>query len=44
MKKLLVLGAGMAGTTVVNKLNDLLDPNEWQITIVDQDEVHYYQP
>ncbi len=34
----------MAGTTVVNKLNELLEPNEWQITIVDQEEVHYYQP
>ena len=44
MKKLVVLGAGTAGTTVVNKLNRMLDRNEWQITIVDQDEVHYYQP
>ncbi|MEZ4583532.1 MAG: hypothetical protein R3A10_18175 [Caldilineaceae bacterium] len=21
-----------------------MDPNEWNITIVDQDETHYYQP
>jgi sulfide:quinone oxidoreductase len=44
MKKLVVLGAGTAGTTVVNKLRPLLDEREWKITIVDQEEVHYYQP
>jgi sulfide:quinone oxidoreductase len=44
MKKLLVLGAGTAGTMVVNKLSHHLNPNEWKITLVDQDETHYYQP
>jgi sulfide:quinone oxidoreductase len=44
MRKLLVLGAGTAGTMVVNKMVHHLDPNEWQITIVDQDTIHYYQP
>jgi sulfide:quinone oxidoreductase len=44
MKKLVVLGAGTAGTMVVNKLSHLLDREEWHITIVDQDETHYYQP
>jgi len=44
VKKLLVLGAGTAGTMVVNKLRPRLDPVEWKITVVDQDEVHYYQP
>lgn len=44
MKKLVVLGAGTAGTMVVNKLSHLLDQAEWKITIVDQDETHYYQP
>jgi sulfide:quinone oxidoreductase len=44
MKKLLVLGAGTAGTMVVNKLSHVLDRDEWKITIVDQHEVHYYQP
>ncbi|MBT8203710.1 MAG: NAD(P)/FAD-dependent oxidoreductase [Acidimicrobiia bacterium] len=43
MKKLVVLGAGTAGTMVVNKLRPVLS-DEWQITIVDQDETHYYQP
>jgi sulfide:quinone oxidoreductase len=44
MKKLLVLGAGTAGTMVVNKLSHMLDRDEWKITIVDQEETHYYQP
>jgi sulfide:quinone oxidoreductase len=44
LKNLLVLGAGTAGTMVVNKLSHHLDPNEWKITIVDQHETHYYQP
>lgn len=44
MKKLVILGAGTAGTMMLNKLSNLLDLNEWQITIVDQFETHYYQP
>ena len=44
MKRLLVLGAGTAGTMVVNKLRPRLAADEWSITIVDEDEVHYYQP
>lgn len=44
MKKLLVLGAGTAGTMVVNRLCRLLDSDEWQITVVDPHETHYYQP
>ncbi|PKL83607.1 MAG: oxidoreductase [Ignavibacteriae bacterium HGW-Ignavibacteriae-3] len=44
MKKLLILGAGTAGTMMLNKLSASLDKSEWQITIVDQHETHYYQP
>ena len=44
MKKLLILGAGTAGTMVANKLSHVLSRDEWQITIVDQNETHYYQP
>lgn len=44
MRKLVILGAGTAGTIMLNKLSDVLDKNEWQITIVDQFETHYYQP
>jgi sulfide:quinone oxidoreductase len=44
MKKLLILGAGSAGTMAANRLHHMLDMDEWQITMVDQDPVHYYQP
>ena len=44
MKKLLILGAGTAGTMVANRLSRLLDPDDWHITLVDQYETHYYQP
>lgn len=44
MKKLVILGAGTAGTIMLNKLSSALDKSEWQITIVDQSETHYYQP
>ena len=44
MKRLLVLGGGTAGTMIVNKLRRKLDPSAWQLTIVDQDDAHDYQP
>jgi sulfide:quinone oxidoreductase len=44
MKKLLILGAGTAGTTVVDKLRPLLSEDDWSITIVDQSSEHHYQP
>ncbi len=44
MKKLLILGGGTAGTMMVNKLYPVLDKRDWQITLVDQSETHYYQP
>lgn len=44
MKSLVILGAGTAGTMAANRLNRMLDMNEWKITMVDQDPVHYYQP
>ncbi len=44
MNKLLILGAGTAGTMTANRLARLLDPDEWKITLVDQFETHYYQP
>ena len=43
-KTLVVLGAGTAGTMVVNKLRRLLPDTEWTITVVDKDDVHDYQP
>ncbi|BAL99201.1 MULTISPECIES: type III sulfide quinone reductase, selenoprotein subtype [Caldilinea] len=44
MKRLLILGGGTAGTMVANRLVHELDMSEWHITVVDQDEIHYYQP
>ena len=43
MKRLLILGAGTAGTMAANRLVHELN-GDWKITIVDQDETHYYQP
>ena len=43
MKEILILGAGTAGTTMANHLHKVL-PSGWQITIVDQEKNHYYQP
>jgi len=43
-KQLLVLGAGTAGTMIVNKLRRHLDAGQWDITVVDRDDVHTYQP
>lgn len=43
MKRLLILGAGTAGTMAANRLRHELDDG-WQITVVDADETHYYQP
>ncbi len=44
MKKLVILGAGTAGTMMANKMRNALEKNEWEITIVDQIKQHYYQP
>lgn len=44
MKKLLILGAGMAGTMMANKFSRVLDDRRWHITLVDKDDTHYYQP
>lgn len=44
MKNIVILGAGTAGTIMLNKLHKKLDPNKWKITIVDNALSHYYQP
>lgn len=44
MRKLLILGAGTSGTMMANHLSKVLHPKSWGITIVDQEETHYYQP
>ena len=44
MKKLLILGAGTGGTIMANKMRKDLPREEWDITIIDQEKTHYYQP
>ncbi|HET8662366.1 MAG TPA: FAD/NAD(P)-binding oxidoreductase, partial [Micromonosporaceae bacterium] len=44
MRRLLVLGGGTAGGMVANHLRRRLGRRQWQVTVVDQDDVHVYQP
>lgn len=44
MQRLLVLGAGTAGTMVANKLRRRLSHDAWEIMVVDPSPVHVYQP
>jgi sulfide:quinone oxidoreductase len=44
MNRLLILGAGTAGTMMAAKMRRALPRDEWNITIVDQDNDHLYQP
>ncbi len=44
MKRIVILGAGTGGTIMANKLRKALERDEWEITIVDKEPNHYYQP
>jgi len=44
MRKIVILGSGAGGTIIANMLRHELVESEWQITIIDKDEQHYYQP
>lgn len=44
MKRLIVLGAGTAGTMVANKLRAKLPDDQWTVMAVDRDDSHRYQP
>ncbi|MFM8372060.1 MAG: NAD(P)/FAD-dependent oxidoreductase [Bacteroidota bacterium] len=44
MKRILILGAGTAGTMMANHLHKELSPTQWEIDIIDEQEEHYYQP
>jgi sulfide:quinone oxidoreductase len=44
MTKIVILGAGTGGTTRANRLRRRLDADQTEITIVDRDDVHLYQP
>ena len=42
-KKIVVLGAGTGGTIISNNLRRHL-PDDWEITVIDRDDKHIYQP
>jgi sulfide:quinone oxidoreductase len=44
MKKLLILGAGTAGTIMANKMRKKLPSKEWAIILVEKQKNHYDQP
>lgn len=44
MKTLVILGGGTAGTMIANKLRHRLPRQDWNITVVDRDDEHHYQP
>ena len=44
MKKLVILGSGTGGTIMANKMRQILPESQCEITIIDQDWVHHYQP
>lgn len=44
MKKIVILGSGCAGTMTAVGLRKRLSESEWDITIIDNDEIHHYQP
>jgi sulfide:quinone oxidoreductase len=43
MKRIVILGAGTAGTMMANRLVRVL-PHDWQVVLLDRDDVHLYQP
>jgi sulfide:quinone oxidoreductase len=43
MQRILILGAGTAGTMMANRLVRVLSP-AWRVTVVDRDDEHLYQP
>jgi sulfide:quinone oxidoreductase len=44
MKRIIILGAGTAGTMMANHLHHRLDAHEWEIDVIDERTEHYYQP
>ncbi|HRA03884.1 MAG TPA: FAD/NAD(P)-binding oxidoreductase, partial [Arachnia sp.] len=44
MRRLVILGGGTAGTMVANKLRSAYPASELEITVVDRDDEHHYQP
>lgn len=44
MKNLVILGHGTGGTIIATKMRQRLSEKDWQITVIDRDWQHHYQP
>jgi sulfide:quinone oxidoreductase len=44
VKKLVILGHGTGGTIIATKMREKLPEREWDITVIDKDWQHHYQP
>jgi sulfide:quinone oxidoreductase len=44
MKHLVILGHGTGGTIIATKMRQRLAERDWQITVIDRDWQHHYQP
>ncbi|HET9075685.1 MAG TPA: FAD/NAD(P)-binding oxidoreductase [Acidimicrobiales bacterium] len=44
VQRVVILGGGTGGTLVANRLRHLLAATEAEITVIDQDDLHIYQP
>lgn len=44
MKRIVILGAGTAGTMMANHLRHELEEEDWEIQIIDERVEHHYQP
>jgi len=44
MKKLVILGSGTGGTIIATMIRQKLSESKWEITIIDRDWLHHYQP
>jgi sulfide:quinone oxidoreductase len=44
MKRIVILGAGTAGIMMANKLHKHLAGSEFELSIIEKEDTHYYQP
>ncbi len=44
MKRIAIIGGGLGGTIMANKLAKALSEEQWVITVIDKNPKHFYQP